>query len=175
MTPVERVIRNLLTDYRYGNKTTDDVVEMLVDMIDHAKRDKASQEAIEFLKGEKYIGEDKYASGYDMVFNEAIDTVVADLNTENIRGLDDKLDEKVIEQSVNQGGLSHNKDKKFSPELLQTHYPFMVEMGELLTRKKLGMATIIKAQSIITRCHLHGMEVGYDAALRFTKQIKNGD
>jgi len=44
MTPVERVIRNLLTDYRYGNKTTDDVVEMLVDIINHTTC------KVEFLK-----------------------------------------------------------------------------------------------------------------------------
>lgn len=127
------------------------------------------KEAIEVLKNHKER-DDLGSSVYP-----AIATVVADLNTENIRGLDDKLDEKVIEQSVNQGGLSHNKDKKFSPELLQTHYPFMVEMDELLTRKKLGMATIIKAQSIITRCHLHGMEVGYEEAVKFVKQQKHGD
>lgn len=45
-------------------------------------------------------------------------------------------------------------------------------MDELLFSKKLGMATIVKAQLIISRCHLHGMEVGYEAALRFKEMQK---
>jgi isopentenyldiphosphate isomerase len=57
MTPVERVIRNLLTDYRYGNKTTDDVVEMLVDMIYHAKRDTSPHDKVDFLKSAKQPSE----------------------------------------------------------------------------------------------------------------------
>jgi hypothetical protein len=105
---------------------------------------------------------------------EAIDTVVAHLNTENISELDENLDEKVIGQSDNQEGLSNNKDRKFTPELLQTYLPFAVDLNELLIRKKLGMPTIIKAQSIIARCHLHGMEVGYETAIKFIKN-KNHD
>jgi len=64
---------------------------------------------------------------------------------------------------------------KFSPELLRTHQSFMEEMDKLLVRHKLGLSTIVKAQSIISRCHLHGMEVGWEEAIKFTKQRKDGN
>ena len=40
-------------------------------------------EAIEVLKEAKYIGSDKYATDYDKRMNEAIDTVVAEVETKN--------------------------------------------------------------------------------------------
>jgi len=40
------------------------------------------KEAIEVLKEAKYIGSDKYATDYDKRMNEAIDTVVAELEKE---------------------------------------------------------------------------------------------
>lgn len=132
------------------------------------------KEAIEVLKQHKSTTDKFNHTVGNVKVSEAIDTVVAHLTSENKSGLDENLDKKVIEQSDNQEGLSNNKDMKFTPELLQTYVPFAEDLNELLIRKKLGMPTIIKAQSIITRCHLHGMEVGYDTAIKFIKN-KNHD
>jgi len=161
---------NVVIDIGEVNQAIDTVVEALVKPL-------PTDEEIEQYAIENELESDSIAGFSEMKawIDGAMWMRDAHLNTGNKIGLDEKLDEKVIELSENQESLSHNKDKKFSPELLQTHYPFVEEMDELLTRKKLGMATIIKAQSIITRCHLHGMEVGYEAAIKFTKQRKDGN
>ena len=50
-----------------------------------------TQEAIEVLKEAKYIGSDKYATDYDKRMNEAIDTVVAEV--EKILPTDEEIRE----------------------------------------------------------------------------------
>lgn len=129
------------------------------------------KEAIAVLKKHKHTTDKFKHSVGDAYVSDAIDTVVAHLNTENISELDENLDENVIEQSDNQEGISNNKDKDFPPELLKTYYPFIVE-AEGLLKQYIPMGKLVMLKSIIVRCHNHGVEVGYEEALRFKELQK---
>ena len=70
------------------------------------------KEAIEVLKewGSLYDGTSELLTWDMNVFNEAIDTVLSHINTGNKTGLYDRLQEKLIEVSDSQEGLSNKKD-----------------------------------------------------------------
>lgn len=70
-------------------------------------------EAIEVLKKFKEWANTPThgSSKYDLIkLFGAIDTVLSHINTENKKGLDDRLQEKSIEVSDSQGNLSYKKD-----------------------------------------------------------------
>ena len=78
------------------------------------------KDAIEVLK---YLSESiKIGGGKSLIYTrdaEAIDTVLSHINTGNKKGLDDRLQEKIIEQPDSKGNLSNKKDRLYTAEDMQ--------------------------------------------------------
>ncbi|HNR21361.1 MAG TPA: hypothetical protein PKL45_15365, partial [Bacteroidia bacterium] len=82
-------------------------------------------EAIKVLKTYRkgdFVGDDKLC--------EAIDTVLLHINTGNKTGLDERLQEKSIEQPDNQEDISNKKDRLYTAKDMKTFAEWLIGRSE---------------------------------------------
>ena len=86
-----------------------------------------TQEAIEALKkrSELIKGWNKEWN-IENEFAEAIDTVLSLINTGNKNGLDDRLQEKIIEQPDSQENLSNKKDRLYTDKDMEAFAEYLI-------------------------------------------------
>ena len=130
-----------------------------------------------FLAGVEYIEKEENANYVvtkedKELLQEAIDTVVAHLTSENKRDLDDSLRDNAVEQPENQDNTSHKLDKKY-----ETYLPFWEEMKEdVLSRDPYPSPEFVsELQSILNRAYMNALEVGFNEGCRFSLDQKEKD
>ena len=104
--------------------------------------------AIEILKLHKHTTDKFKHSVGDQYVSDAIDTVLLHINTGNKTALDDRLQEKSIEQPDNQEGISNKKDRLYTAKDMEefaewcSYVPYaQVEGGRWANIKNLEIRT----------------------------------